>query len=253
MSRASLSPIDGGGPTILNLGCGTHTSPQCVNLDWSPQARLRRSRVGQVVAPLLLSGERLSAFRGAKGAVVVHDLRKGIPAETGTIDAVYHSHVLEHFDREAVPRFLAEIRRVLKPGGIHRVVVPDFELACRKYLSHVELSIIDPTARERHDKVVADVIEQMVRREASGTSLQRPVRRRIENILLGDARRRGETHRWMYDRVSLPLLLERARFQSVAIVDAVTSAIPGWDEIDLDRTRDGTKRRGNSVYVEAVR
>lgn len=253
MRLASISRSDAERPIILNLGCGTHTSSGCINLDWSPQARLRRSRVGQWVAPVLLSGERLRAFREAKGAIVVHDLRKGIPAATGTIDAVYHSHVLEHLDREAVPSFLAEIRRVLKPGGIHRVVVPDFELACRKYLSHVELSVIDPTARERHDSVVAGVIEQMVRHEASGTSLQGPARRRIENLLLGDARRRGETHRWMYDRVNLPLLLVRAQFHSVTIVDAVTSAIPGWDEIDLDRTPGGEKRRGNSVYVEAVR
>lgn len=66
--------------------------------------------------------------------VVVHDLKKGIPAPAASVDAVYHSHVLEHIDRDAVPGFFADIARVLRPGGVHRIVVPDLERYAHEYL-----------------------------------------------------------------------------------------------------------------------
>ena len=68
------------------------------------------------------------------GELLPHDLRRGIPFPDGSVDAVYHSHVLEHIDRSAVPGCLAEIRRVLRIGGVHRIVVPDLELVVRNYL-----------------------------------------------------------------------------------------------------------------------
>ena len=46
----------------------------------------------------------------------------------------------------------------------------------------------------QHDDYVGAIIEQCVRKEAAGTSKQKNVRRFIENIILGDARKRGETH-----------------------------------------------------------
>jgi predicted SAM-dependent methyltransferase len=48
---------------------------------------------------------------------------------------VYASHVLEHlgYDIE-LPKTLAGIHRVLKPGGRLRVSVPDLEILCRLFL-----------------------------------------------------------------------------------------------------------------------
>ncbi|MEM9703666.1 MAG: class I SAM-dependent methyltransferase, partial [Planctomycetota bacterium] len=57
--------------------------------------------------------------------VLAHDLRDPLPFEDGAYDFVYHSHVLEHFRPADVPAFLSECRRVLRPGGVLRVVVPD--------------------------------------------------------------------------------------------------------------------------------
>lgn len=45
----------------------------------------------------------------------------------------------------------------------------------------------------RHELYIEGVIEQLVRSEATGTSLQSPLGRYVENLLLGDARRRGES------------------------------------------------------------
>jgi len=185
--------------------------------------------------------------------VVVHDLRKGIPAADASLDAVYHSHVLEHIDRHAVPVFLAEIRRVLKPGGVHRIAVPDFERYARAYLASLEKAVEDPVMRAHHDAAVSQMILQMVRREAFGTSRQPPLQRRVENLLLGDARKRGETHMWMWDRVNLPDALDRAGFRDTEIVDWQTSRVPDWNDIGLDRSAEGGEYKPESLYVEALR
>jgi SAM-dependent methyltransferase len=230
---------------ILNLGSGTRTSPEAVNVDWSIHQRLRASRTGRVAAALVLRGERRHRFDAMSGEVLVHDLRRGVPFDTGTVEAVYHSHTLEHIDRSDVPGFLAEILRVLKPGGIHRIVVPDLERAVRGYLRD-----LDAGGRE-HDRTLAPIFEQMVRREPHGTSLQPPLRRRAENLLLGDARRRGETHQWMYDHLNLRQALEKSGHVDVRRVDADTSAIPGWDRIALDRNADGSLYKPGSLFMEA--
>ncbi len=239
-------------PTILNLGCGTKTSPYTMNIDWSIHGRLRENRIGRRLAPLILNEERRKRFLGMD-EVVVHDLRRGIPAPTRSVDAVYHSHVLEHIDREKVPGFLDEVRRVLRPGGIHRVVVPDLERYARQYLESLELALEDSQARAHHDATVSRLILQMVRREAAGTSQQPPFQRRLENLLLGDARKRGETHMWMWDRVNLPEALDRAGFRDVRIVDWQTSRIPHWEKFGLDKGMDRGEYKPGSLYVEALR
>ena len=241
------------GAKILNLGCGTSTSAATINIDWSPQVRIKSSKLGDKVAKRLLSGERLDNYNAIEGNLMVHDLRKGIPFESGSIDAVYHSHVLEHIDRDGIDGFLAEIKRVLKPGGVHRIVVPDLEPLLRGYLD--SLSAIDAGHGnpEAHDDHVASFAEQMVRREAAGTSQQPPMRRKVENTLLGDARKRGETHQWMWDRVNLAVVLKQAGFIDPTVVDFKTSAIDDWTSTGLDQEPDGSEYRPGSLYMEATR
>jgi SAM-dependent methyltransferase len=230
----------------VNLGCGTKTHPACINIDWSIYARLGRNTVAQRIAPVALRGARLERLRSLDASVIVHDLRKGIPLSNGTADVVYHSHFLEHIDRNAVPAFFSEVRRVLKPGGVHRIVLPDLEGLAVTYLDSLRRAAPD------HDAAVARLIDQMVRREANGTSRQGPLRRRLENLLLGDARRRGETHMWMWDRLNLAQALETGGFGDVQVVDWQTSRIPGWAELMLDAA-DGREHKPGSLYVEAVR
>lgn len=236
--------------TILNLGCGTRPSPYCVNVDFSIHARLRASRIGSNMAWVLLRGQRLETFRQLEGKIVVHDLRRGIPAEDGSVDAVYHSHTLEHLDRSAVPGFFAEVRRVLRADGIHRIAVPDLGHLVQRYSAHLALSLIEPDEHKNHDQFVADIIEQMVRREASGTASQPPMRRKIENLLLGDARRRGETHQWMYDQVNLTHALKLAGFRDATVLDHQKSSIENWDKVALD-THEGQEYKPGSLYIEA--
>ncbi len=53
--------------------------------------------------------------------------------ENDSAELIYASHVFEYFDREEAQSVLAEWHRVLKPGGILRLAVPDFPALVRVY------------------------------------------------------------------------------------------------------------------------
>ncbi len=65
-----------------------------------------------------------------------HDLTSGIPASNNSLDAVYHAHMLEHLSYTDGISFLNEVYRVLKPGAIHRIVVPDLRAFVMAYLDN---------------------------------------------------------------------------------------------------------------------
>jgi predicted SAM-dependent methyltransferase len=49
------------------------------------------------------------------------------PVDTGSVDAVWSSHNLEHLHRHEVPQALREFCRVLRPGGLLLVTLPDLQ------------------------------------------------------------------------------------------------------------------------------
>jgi len=57
-------------------------------------------------------------------------------------DLIYNCHVLEHFKRRDVSRVLKEWHRVLKPGGILRISVPDFSQICEVYRRFQRLDLV---------------------------------------------------------------------------------------------------------------
>lgn len=240
---------------VVNLGCGTKTSshPDVVNIDWSPYLRLRRHGLTRALAPLLLRGERRARFEALPDNIRVENLAKGIPYADRTADLVYSSHFLEHLDRDIAPRFLGEVLRVLRPGGVTRIAVPDLETSVRSYLASLESATADPSQRAAHDDRVGDLLEQSVRKVSAGTSLQAPLAQRIERAVLGDARRRGETHQWMYDRINLPQLLEQVGFVDVNVVSWNYSACPLWTAYELEIEADGSEYKPRSLYVEGTK
>ncbi|MGN9908694.1 class I SAM-dependent methyltransferase [Phytohabitans sp. LJ34] len=78
------------------------------------------------------------------------DLLLGIPAATGTVAAVLAEHFFEHLYLDDVPGMLAECRRVLRAGGVIRVVSPDARQVAR-------LLQLGPAA-ESDPMVVADSV-----------------------------------------------------------------------------------------------
>ena len=129
----------------LNLGCGHHYSchPSWTNLDF------------------------ISTGKG----VIAHNLLDGVPFSENTFDLVYHSHVLEHMTKADGANFLAECLRVLKPGGVLRVAVPDLEQIVRHYLRLLEIGLTDPdddTARNDYHWILLELFDQAARNRSGG-------------------------------------------------------------------------------------
>lgn len=98
-----------------------------------------------------------------------HDLREGLPFEAGSVDACYSSHVLEHLDEEEAGFFMHEQHRVLRPGGIVRVAVPDLEEICRLYLRHLEKAAEgDEAHRFPYRYSYLELYDQVARRRSGG-------------------------------------------------------------------------------------
>jgi SAM-dependent methyltransferase len=242
------------GRVFLNLGCGTHMHPAWNNLDFSIYARLRQ-HMG-VVSFLnwlgLISSERFSQFSRVDPDIIIWDLRHGIPFPNQTFDVVYCCHLLEHINKTYVLSFLVECCRVLRPGGVIRVVVPDLEKWTRRYIRSISLCKADNYLRE-HEEIISELLLQVTQSEPTTRKFQKPLVRWLEKILLGDGEKTGWQHRWMYDRITLKILLETAGFSVCKQTTAWKSRIGGWDVFGLDVNTDGTEYRPGSLYMEAVR
>jgi len=69
------------------------------------------------------------------GVDIVCDIVKdGLPFMEGEVETISSSHFLEHIPNEDVVPFLKECRRVLQPGGLIEIVVPDLIWVLKTFL-----------------------------------------------------------------------------------------------------------------------
>ena len=118
--RIAASFFDGKG-VVVDLGCGhgqflSYAPQNAIGLDWN-EANLA---VAEQTARKVLKG----------------DVR-ALPFDNASIDGIHCSHVLEHLVPADVHRVLAEIDRVLKPGGIFVVQAPLMWSGFYEDLTHV--------------------------------------------------------------------------------------------------------------------
>ncbi|MCP9776964.1 methyltransferase domain-containing protein [Cyanobium sp. Tous-M-B4] len=86
-----------------------------------------------------------------------------LPLADVTARLVYSSHFLEHIPRDLVAPFLQQCWRILKPGGLLRLVVPDLKNLCRNYLQP-----LDQGEYEKAYFMVLELLDQCVRRQSCG-------------------------------------------------------------------------------------
>jgi SAM-dependent methyltransferase len=238
------------GQLIINLGCGVKTSDRCVNVDWSIYIILYQNRwLLPLMAPLI-GRDRVQRVKEMRGTTICHNLKKGIPFPSNSADGVYHSHLMEHIDRDAVLAFQTEIFRVLKPGGIQRLCIPDLERLICEYNKSLATANLTREASVRHDIAVAGIFEQCVRRASAGANSRQGFRFWLEDLVLGDARARGETHQWMWDRVNIRSVLMDAGFVDINVRSCDVSDIEDWKRSGLELTSDGREHKPGSMYLE---
>lgn len=125
----------------INLGCGGRYRPDWTNVD----------------------------FIARPPHVIGHDLSRPLPFAPNRAEMVYASHVLEHFSRSDGLRLLKECHRVLAPGGVIRIVVPDLEAIARNYLHCLEARRADDQRDETdHLWSVLTMIDQLSRNRGGG-------------------------------------------------------------------------------------
>jgi len=262
-ARHARNATAGQRPLLVNVGCGMRIHPDWVNID----------------------------LHAARPGVIEHDISVSLPQETNTCDAVYHSAVLEHIRPRDVDRFISECFRVLKPGGVMRVCVPDLENIAELYLRKLRDAVEGvPGAEADYDWMLLEMFDQTVRERSGGEMLAFLARNPMPNegfvferigiegeeivaqirqnpegvaaainapppdeLAIGKFRLSGEVHQWMYDRFSLGRLLKKAGFTDYRVVSPTESRIPNWIDFHLDMRPDGRIVKPDLFFAEAVK
>jgi len=105
----------------INIGCGD---------GWHHEGWLGLDYAGGGVYPKKKDAK--------SGFDIDWDVLRGLPFKSETLDAIFMSHILEHFTYNESLFVLNECYRVLKPKGRIRIVVPDLDLYISRYLARDE-------------------------------------------------------------------------------------------------------------------
>jgi predicted SAM-dependent methyltransferase len=193
----------------LNIGCGISGIPGWCNIDNSPTIPLSR-------VPL---GRRLFRTPAWPRDVQRIDVLRGLPFSDAAISHIYSSHLLQSLTYDESVALMKESFRVLKPGGVLRVVVPDLAIVVSDYLA-------DPDPLASH---------KLMRRLSIQANAIRG--------LLG----RGRGYEQMFDGRSLAQLFLEAGFNNPAVCSFKQSRIPQIDDLELE------ERRRESLYMESAK
>lgn len=94
-----LIPKNPNGKILIHLGCGNINSPEFINVDTKPAPHIH----------YIMDATDLSFF------------------QDNYADLVYACHILEHVPEKNILKVLYEWKRILKPGGVLRISVPDLD------------------------------------------------------------------------------------------------------------------------------
>ena len=198
----------------LHLGCGQTAAAGWLNVDGSWQVALARRPVLKRLLVVTRVLPRSQAEIPWDRHVVRLNLTGSLPFPDDSFRAVYSSHTLEHLYRNDARAVLQECHRVLKRGGVCRIVVPDLESIVRRYIC----------ARESGQPEAANRLmgELRVHDEA----------RRTGPIGLYYRLTAFHQHKWMYDAASLSRMFVDAGFRDVHQAEYLKSGITRIAEVE---------------------
>lgn len=191
----------------VQYGCGFTAPARWRNFDSSPTLQFERL---PVIGRLYTRNQIRYPANVDYGDIV-----KGLPLPPGSCDLVYCSHVLEHLALEECRLALGNTWKILKPGGVFRLVLPDLEYLLDNYR--------------------ADESAEASLRFMSGSGLGQRSRARTLGAFvvawLGNAQ-----HLWLWDFKGLSAELMSAGFGDVRRAFFGDSVYPEFAEVE-DRSR----------------
>lgn len=206
-SRKVFEALAGRRGLKLHLGSGSDVRPGWVNVDLLTRADSQVPLVGNQPGDV---------------AFVNYDVRRRIPLEDGCCKLVYSSHMFEHLEHADAVRLMRDCHRLLEPGGVFRVSIPDFRSCFRAYLERdIEFfTLIDETelvpGGRSEDLTLVDFINYTVYQHGQ--------------------------HRSIFDEEKLVHLLTGIGFSHVARSEFQPAIDPG-----------SPQRQRYSLYMEAVK
>jgi SAM-dependent methyltransferase len=126
--------------TYVQFGCGLTVPEQWINFDASPSLRIQKT---PILNTLLKKKLNVLFPESARYG----DIIKGLPVADNSCDGVFCSHTLEHLSLHDCRTALKNTWKILKPGGIFRLVVPDLEYSARQYVARLDKKDLDANAR----------------------------------------------------------------------------------------------------------
>ena len=210
----------------VNVGCGSSPTPGWLNLDGSFSVKWART-------PFVLSGLRMCGLISKRNRdfgtyakeneVYFGDIRK-LPLDDNSCSVVYSCHMFEHILRRDVSHVLQEMKRVLKPGGVVRIAVPDLRRMAETYLQTGDADLF------MNETLLGGDWDHMS-----------TVRGGLRMALVGNP----SAHKWMYDGASLVELLTGEGFTNGAVMPEGETYIQNPGELNL------AERSPESVFFEA--
>lgn len=143
-----------------------------------------------------LSGWLNSDLEPAGENVIFLDIGEELPFPDASLQYVYSEHVIEHVPIETALKHFREVHRVLRPGGVMRIALPDLQFLldyfARPEMTELQRMFLVDTVQKFHPSI-AD---------------------RTPAMLLNDFVRRWG-HEFIYDRHLLANIVSQAGFSAV--------------------------------------
>jgi predicted SAM-dependent methyltransferase len=200
--RVSPKPYSRDGQVKINLGCGLAVTQGWINVDASLNALFAAwPKTTHKLLYRLSGANRYYSLEQYCNLLethvfIHHELSHSVPLKDGTADHIYSSHFLEHLFKQDAERLLKDCHRVLKPGGILRVCVPDLAYAVSLY------------ARGKKEKMLGDY------------------------FFVEDKESFLARHKYMYDFELLKILLEKLNFSQIVRCEYRQGKMPDIDKLD---------------------
>ena len=160
--------------------------------------------------------------RWQPGIDICRDITRGIPLANHAVKGIFTEHCLEHLPLHAADFVLAEFKRVLKPGGVLRIIVPDGEMYLTRYseiIRGVSGQALPYAAQDVYDGLYSPIMS-------------------VNRIF------REHGHLFIYDFITMRKLLEKHGF-----IDIKKERYGSGRDPHL--LKDSARRAVESLYVEA--